>query len=191
MKTISAAIVLGLLWLPIHAQQPVASPKPLQDLRAAYEKEAERVMAPINDKYVAALNRLKDSFTREAKLAEALLVENEIKRITKSGDPVSLPPVPATVKITSNELEKQVLGVWIVSEATADGSVKKTVVQVYPGNRGNYGGISVSWRIERKQLVFADIRDRKKESTFRFDDALENFTGVSFDGTAITGTRRK
>lgn len=78
----SFATVLALFFcMPAH--DPVLADDDLPDdvvsLQESYAREVQRVLIPIQEKYLEALDRLRDSYTRAGKLDEALKIEEEIK----------------------------------------------------------------------------------------------------------------
>lgn len=84
-----------------HAQSVI--PPDLERLQTAYEAARERATRPLDEKYLAELVKLQASYTRAAKLDEALAVANEIKGIkerlglaAKSKSAAQGTPTPAT-----------------------------------------------------------------------------------------------
>ncbi|WP_395741999.1 hypothetical protein [Prosthecobacter sp.] len=61
------------------AQAQTAVPPDMQRLQTAYEAARERATRPIDEKYLAELVKLQATYTKAAKLDEALAVANEIK----------------------------------------------------------------------------------------------------------------
>lgn len=62
--------------LLVHAQ---TVPAEMERLQTAYEAARERVTRPLDEKYLAELLKLQDTYTKAAKLDEALVIANEIK----------------------------------------------------------------------------------------------------------------
>ena len=83
--------ILLLATLLIYSAALAEDPKDLMVLRGTYDGEAKRAMQPINERYLRSLARLKDSYTKSAKLEEALAVETEIKRL-QAVSPTATPP---------------------------------------------------------------------------------------------------
>lgn len=61
------------------AQAQIVVPADMERLRVAYEAARERATRPIDEKYLTELVKLQDSYTKAAKLQEAVVVANEIK----------------------------------------------------------------------------------------------------------------
>jgi len=83
MKTFSLVIPC-LLIVCMHVSSVLAqnSITPEMDrLRTSYESARERATRPIDEKYLGELTKLQDTYTREAKLEQAVAVANEIKRM--------------------------------------------------------------------------------------------------------------
>ena len=73
-------------------------------LRTSYESARERATRPIDEKYLSELSKLQDTYTREAKLEQAVAVANEVKRMkvrlgmpTAPAPPTLVPAAGATV----------------------------------------------------------------------------------------------
>ncbi len=66
----------GIQCLLLHAQ---TVPAEMERLQTAYEAARERVTRPLDEKYLAELLKLQDTYTKAAKLEEALVIANEIK----------------------------------------------------------------------------------------------------------------
>lgn len=62
----------------VNAQSP-AEPSDLADLRKSWQRAVSQATAPLNKKYVDALEQMKVRYTKEGKLQEALAVDNELK----------------------------------------------------------------------------------------------------------------
>lgn len=67
-----------------HAQSAV--PADMERLRTAYEAARERVTRPLDEKYLAELVKLQGTYTKAAKLQEALAVADEIKGMKERMD---------------------------------------------------------------------------------------------------------
>lgn len=61
---------------------PGAEPQDLQALRGSYQAAVSRTMKPLHETYLAELKKLRDQYTRNAKLDEANAVQAEITIIT-------------------------------------------------------------------------------------------------------------
>ena len=83
--------ILLLAAVMTHSAALAEDPKDLILLRGTYDVEAKRLMQPLNERYLRSLARLKDSYTKSAKLEEALAVEAEIKRL-QGPSPVAASP---------------------------------------------------------------------------------------------------
>lgn len=64
-------------------------------LRTSYESARERATRPIDEKYLSELSKLQDTYTREAKLEQAVAVANEIKRMKERLGMPAAPAAPA------------------------------------------------------------------------------------------------
>ena len=85
--------------LLLYSAALAEDPKDLLLLRGTYDVEAKRLIQPLNERYLRSLERLRDSYTKSAKLAEALAVETEIKRIHPNS-PAAAPPDKPTAPPT-------------------------------------------------------------------------------------------
>ena len=80
----------------------------MERLRTAYEAARDRATRPIDEKYLAELVKMQDTYTKAAKLEEAVAVSNEIKgmkeRLSVTTKPGSSPQaVAASPKAASKE----------------------------------------------------------------------------------------
>jgi len=69
-------LIASSLALNINAQD---LPSEVKALKESYEREMERVLSPIQSKYIAALEQLQRNYTRAGKLNEAVFVAKEIE----------------------------------------------------------------------------------------------------------------
>jgi hypothetical protein len=73
-------LILALATGPFHpARAQNVVPADMERLRTAYEAARERVTRPLDEKYLAELVKMQDTYTKAAKLEEALVIANEIK----------------------------------------------------------------------------------------------------------------
>ena len=104
-----SALVLSLSFVGSSAQEPAPE---LSKLKSSYEGAVQRATLPITETYVKELTKLKDSYTRAAKLQEALAVEKELQNYSNvlaaqsslpvTTQPGATPTVDAEVKIPAN-----------------------------------------------------------------------------------------
>ena len=81
-------------------------PADMERLRVAYEAARARANRPIDEKYLAELGKLQDTYTKAAKLNEALAIATEIKTVKErmglppaaSAPAMAVAPTPAAVK---------------------------------------------------------------------------------------------
>ena len=99
-----------------HSQQTASEPTDLVILRANWNKARNQAVAPIDQKYLKALEALKLTFTRDGKLKEALLVEAEIESISASLGSKSPSPAKASTKLSQTVLCKDVWSYHIPAE---------------------------------------------------------------------------
>ncbi len=99
--------VLAVQFPSLHAQNIV--PADLERLQAAYEAARERATRPLDERYLAELVKLQDTYTKAAKLEEALAVSNEIKGMkarmglpTKSKPSTQAAPAASTQETSTN-----------------------------------------------------------------------------------------
>lgn len=101
MKSFSHVVLLafGLHSLFVLAETTV--PVEFDRLRSSYEGARERAIRPVDEKYLAELSKLQASYTKAAKLEDAVVVANEIKRMKERlGMPVA-PDAPSLVGTTT------------------------------------------------------------------------------------------
>lgn len=63
------------------------TPPRLDSLTETFERELRRVISPLDQKYVTALNGIQRDYSKAKQLNEALIIKTEIERV-KNGDPV-------------------------------------------------------------------------------------------------------
>lgn len=90
-----AAAVLAVLLVVTVQHAGAAEPPDLQALRGAYEAAVTRTMKPLSETYLAELKKLRDQYTRAAKLDEANAVQAEITLITNKLAALTAAPGPA------------------------------------------------------------------------------------------------
>ena len=78
-----ASVVLVFFALSICQGSHGAEPAELEALRNSYHVAVARTMKPVSETYVAELKRLRDQYTKGAKLDEATAVQAEITLITE------------------------------------------------------------------------------------------------------------
>ncbi len=100
---LSILLLVGTPATMLEAQ--IAVPPEMEQLRLSYEAARERATRPIDEKYLAELSKLQDSFTKAAKLEQAVAAANEIKRtkerlglLNAAAAPELAAPVPVATK---------------------------------------------------------------------------------------------
>jgi len=89
------ALAFSLQSLPLLSQ--TVAPAEFDRLRTSYEGARERAVRPIDEKYLTELSKLQDSYTKAAKLEDAVLVANEIKRMKERLGTPAVPGAPVLV----------------------------------------------------------------------------------------------
>jgi hypothetical protein len=98
MKTL-LLFAASILPLGIFAQQST-EPTDLALLRASWTKARLQATAPIDQKYLQALEALKVKYTRAGKLEEALSVDAEMKAMVTPQNSKGAEPIAADKKLT-------------------------------------------------------------------------------------------
>lgn len=94
----TAALALGLAF-PGWADSD--GPPEMTRLRDSFERAVEQAVKPLSDIYLAELHKLRESYTKAARLEEALIVDAEIKRIRERLGAPELPPIGAVTERSS------------------------------------------------------------------------------------------
>ncbi|HRQ89510.1 MAG TPA: hypothetical protein PLA50_11970 [Bacteroidia bacterium] len=84
---------LCLCWfapVPVADAQEPQAPEELAKLRSAYDTEISRVTDPVRKRYLDALQRLQEQYTRSGELDKALVVLGEIERESAEGGKAAL-----------------------------------------------------------------------------------------------------
>lgn len=94
-----------------------AEPDKLLKLRSSYDAALSRATAPLQRTYLQELEKLKDEYTRAAKLQEALAVDEEIKRLVPTGVVGGASPASTTAQAAKKELLEYLCSyVWMYSK---------------------------------------------------------------------------
>ena len=159
----------------------------IERLSAIHAAEIAKASKPVNERYIAALTRIKELRTREGKMEAALSADAEIKRV--SGDVVDTRPA-----MSASKMREQVAGVWLVSETLANGEQSLHVMQINPSGGGTFDNKDgFTWEVTaNKKLILRSIVNKRDEAKLEFDAALENCQGTHWlHDNKLTGTRRK
>ncbi len=89
-------LVVMIFMQAVTAWAQTVVPADMERLRVAYESARERATRPVDEKYLAELVKLQNSYTRAAKLQEAVVVANEIKAMKER---LGLPIAPHAPKL--------------------------------------------------------------------------------------------
>ena len=107
-------LVIGVKSVGAYAQNAI-TPE-MDRLRTSYEAARERATRPVDEKYLSELSKLQDTYTRGAKLEQAVAVANEIKRMRERlgmpeapAAPALMPSTPAAANPTSGGLETTII----------------------------------------------------------------------------------
>lgn len=168
-KNIASLLVLAFALTGSYVSAQTVVPVEFDRLRTSYESARERAVRPIDEKYLTELTKLQDTYTKAAKLEDAVLVANEIKRMKERlGEPVA-PGGPALVAPTT-------------PAAALGGSGQEVTVNIVPNDPNGYrlGGVKrgdtitlqyVSGKWKGKGTIASENPDDPKAS-YGEDDRL-------------------
>lgn len=101
----------------IAAASLAAEPTDLTKLRESWLRAVQQATTPLDKKYVDALSLLKVRYTKEGKLEDALVVDNELKQIASRSAVAPVTPAPSGKEPTKNQAEKVLLASkWLYFE---------------------------------------------------------------------------
>ena len=161
--------------LDLRAQE-VVTPE-MEQLRTAYENAREKATRPIDERYLAELIKLQDTYTRAAKLEQAVAAANEVKRMKERlgiADSTSAPVLSVTAPPSQASGEDVVISIP-ANDANGYrlGAVKRgdsIVLQYSGGLWKSMGGIATENPDNPKatygdndRLVIAEAMDAKKQ----------------------------
>jgi hypothetical protein len=177
-------LVALLLTLPLLAWSQ--DTKELTQMADTYNKEVAKALKPLNERYIAALTRQKELYTKAGKMEAALAADAEIKRIT--GQVVESRPA-----VSASKMKELVVGVYTLTETLANGEQKQHVLQVYGSGGGSLDNKEgFTWEVTpSKVLTLKPAANPRDEAKLRFDENMEKFQGTHWSGAKLTGERRK
>ncbi len=135
-----AAVVLVFFSLVIRQGSCGAEPPELESLRNSYHVAEARVMKPVTETYVVELKKLRDQYTKSAKLDEATAVQAEITLISEKLNAMATNPTSA------HGGEVKVLEATAVIPAAAPGGFKLPPLR--RGDRITLSYVSGLWKCD-------------------------------------------
>lgn len=100
-------------------------PAEVKALKESYEREMERVLSPVQSKYIAALEQLQRNYTRAGKLNEAVFVSKEIA-LAKEWESLPLNQLRSNAKA---QMSRDDFKKWITQKTFAFRGVQLVTLQ--------------------------------------------------------------
>ncbi len=135
-----AAVILTLFVLITCRVSPGAEPADLEALRNSYQVALIRTTKPVSETYLAELKKLRDQYTRNAKLDEANAVQIEIALMTTKLNAMATSPDAALGG------EVKVLETTVVIPAAAPGGFKLPPLR--RGDKITVSYVSGQWKCD-------------------------------------------
>jgi hypothetical protein len=153
MKTLNLVLLAVMVAVTGYAQETkVEKPKALVKAQEAYEKEAARVLEPVNMAYLRTLESIKKDLGVRGDTAGMVAVQaaiDEVKEYLKSGT------------MTEGEAEKMVVGKWIIGR----GNYKDSITLRSDGTCIDGGTGQGTWKIKNDALVLVfKVSDTRRDT---------------------------
>lgn len=116
-------VLASALVLNANAQDQL--PPEVKTLKDSYGREMERVLTPIQNKYIAALEELQRNYTRAGKLSEAVFVSKEIA-LAKEWESLPLNQLRDSAK---SQMSRDDFKKWIITKTFAFRGVQLVTLQ--------------------------------------------------------------